>query len=241
MPKRQRVIKMRAFILCVSLVIFMLAPSSAFAQAGPNADYINIATSLLIVSFVLCVCILIVSGFTLWQSHRYYLDTVRLSREITHTTTELHQKIVELIYSLKDFLAHESQLAKTRVRGITKSQSQEASGRVTKIVDSITETEDKIKALEKTLGRLNEQLSFKFSGNDLSRKISALSDIEYAVLFKLSQDPRFFEKNSFSNFGATPKVLDSLLSRQLIIFDKDGRAQVPKEVAAALTQNAPKN
>jgi len=222
-------------------MVFLLVPLSVSAQTGSNADYVNIATSLLVVSFVLCVCILIVSGFTLWQSHRYYLDTVRLSREITHTTTELHQKIMELIYSLKDFLAHESKLAKTRARGTAKSQSHEASGRVTRIVDSISETEDKIKALEKTLGRLNEQLSLKFSTNDLSRKISALSDIEYAVLFKLSQDPRFFEKNSFSNFGATPKVLDSLLSRQLIVFDKDGRAEVPKEVAVALRQTTPKN
>jgi hypothetical protein len=68
-----------------------------------------------------------------------------------------------------------------------------------------------------------------------------LSDIEYAVLFKLSQDPSFFEKNSFSNFGASPKILDSLLSRQLIVFDKDGRAEVPKEVAIALRHTAPKN
>ena len=224
---------------CIVALITMLFPHSAAAET--SADTINVAMSLLVISFVLCVCILVVSGFTLWQSHRYYLDTVRLSREITATTTELHQKIVELIYNLKDFLAHESELAETRGRRITKSQSREASGRVSKIVDSISETENKIMALEKTLGRLNEQLSFNFPSPDVTQKLSALSDTEYAVLFKLSQDPKFFEKNSFSGFGATPKVLDSLLSRQLIVFDKDGRAEVPREVALALRHTPPGN
>ncbi len=80
-------------------------PASVLAESVSsvqNADIASIATTLLVVSFVLCVCILAVSGFTLWQSHRYYLDTVRLSREITGTTTELHQKVVDLIFNLKD-------------------------------------------------------------------------------------------------------------------------------------------
>jgi hypothetical protein len=232
---------MRGLALCVSLLAFILALVSVPAEAAADADATYLATPLLVVSFVLCVCILVVSGFTLWQSHRYYLDTVRLSREITSTTTELHGKVIELIYSLKDFLAHESELVKTRGHRTTKSQTQETSGRISRIVDSISETENKIKALEKTLGRLNDQLSFNFSATDVSRKISALGDIEYAVLFKLLQDPNFFEKNSFSSFGATPKVLDSLLSRQLVVFDKDGKAKVPKEVAIALRQSEPKN
>ncbi len=211
------------------------------AHAAENADTANLAISLLVVSFVLCICILLVSGFTLWQSHRYYLDTVRLSREITSAVTELHQKVVELIYSLKDFFAHESGSSKMRGRPGGASPSSEAPAKIGRIVESIGETEAKIKALEKTLGRLNEQLNMDFVGTDISRKISALNDIEYAVLFKISQDPKFFEKNSFSSFGATPKILDFLLSRQLIVFDKDGKAEVPKDVAIALRHSAPKN
>lgn len=224
--------------ISLSVFYFVLLPVSA--HAAEHADTADLAISLLVVSFVLCICILLVSGFTLWQSHRYYLDTVRLSREITSAVTELHQKVVELIYSLKDFFAHESDVSKKGRRGIP-SQSSEATGRIGKIVESIGETEAKIKTLEKTLGRLNEQLNIDFAGNDISRKISALNDIEYAVLFKISQDPKFFEKNSFSSFGATPKILDFLLSRQLIVFDKDGKAEVPKDVAIALRHAAPKN
>jgi hypothetical protein len=219
---------------------------------------------------ILSICILVVSGFTLWQSHRYYLDTVTLSREITATTTELHRKVVELIYSLKDFLPHESEVAKLRERRPSRSQPpgtqprgaqpqevqpggaqsrgdlpQEAQAPKSKnagrIVESINETESKIKALEKTLDRLNEQLSLNFQAADLPRKLSALGDTEYAVLLKLSQDPRFFEKHSFTSFGATPRVLDSLLSRQMIVFDKDGKAEVPKEVVLALRYSTPRN
>jgi hypothetical protein len=161
-----------------------------------------------------------------------------LSREITATTTELHQKMVELIYNLKDFLAHESEVARTNERRSKKPDSYAASKKVDKIVESISETENKIRALEKTLGKLHEQLDLNFHPDDVTRKLSALGDIEYAVLLKLSQDPGFFEKHSFTSFGATPKVLDALLSRQLIVFDKDGKAEVPREVAVALEHAA---
>ncbi len=121
-------------------------------------------------------------------------------------------------------------------------QSEEASERVEKIAADISDTESKIKALEDTLDKLNAQLSFNAQQPPgLANKIAALSDIEYAVLFKLSQDPRFFENQSFSSFGASSKVLDSLLSRQLIIFDVDGKAKVPQDVALALRQGAPDN
>jgi len=223
----------------LSAVFLALTILSAPAHATPTLESMNVATSMLVISFVLCVCILAVSGFTLWQSHRYYLDTVHLSREITATTTELHQKVVELIFNLKDFLAHESEMVQYRGRRTSKAKSQEASDRVGKIVNSISDTEKKIKALEETLDKLNEQLSHNTQPTDISRKISALNDIEYAVLFKLSQDPRFFEKQSFSSFGATPKVLDSLLSRQLIVFDPDGKAKVPSDVGMALKHVAP--
>ncbi len=237
-PERAGAAKTLFIAILLALVVTLVPCSAASAQV---ADQTNLATSLLLVSFLLSVCILVVSGFTLWQSHRYYLDTVRLSREITATTTELHRKVVELIYDLKDFLAHETEVARVRDRRSTRPQSEASSRNVNRIVDSITETENKIKALEKTLGRLNEQLNFNFQGPDVSRKLSALSDIEYAVLLKLSQDPRFFEKHSFTSFGATPKVLDSLLSRQLIVFDKEGKAEVPREVASALKHSAPEN
>ncbi|MBI5114912.1 hypothetical protein HZA56_00400 [Candidatus Poribacteria bacterium] len=246
-------------------LIGLSAPISPAALAASETESPGLATSLLVMFLILSVCILVVSGFTLWQSHRYYLDTVTLSRETTATTTELHRKVVELIYSLKDFLAHESEVAKLHERRPSRTQSQgskpreaqprgaqnpgdqpqEAQARESKdagrIVQSINETESKIKALEKTLDRLNEQLSLNFQAADLPRKLSALGDTEYAVLLKLSQDPRFFEKHSFTSFGATPKVLDSLLSRQLIVFDKDGKAEVPKEVVLALKYSAPRN
>jgi len=211
------------------------------ALAAEDAVGADTATTLLAISFVLCVCILAISGFTLWQSHRHYLDTVRLSREITATTTELHQKVVDLIFNLKDFLAHESRMAQSGTRRTTKAQSREATDRVDKIVTSISDTESKIKALEETLDKLNEQLSFNFQPADLSQKIATLNDIEFAVLFKLSQDPKFFEKHSFSSFGATPKVIDSLLSRHLIVFDLDGKAEVPQDVALALRHSGPEN
>ncbi len=224
-------------IICI-LAFFLI---SAPAYAAQTAESMNIATSLLVISFVLCVCMLVVSGFTLWQSHRYYLDTVRLSREITATTTELHHKVVDLIFNLKDFLAHESEMVQSRTRRTSKAKSAETSDRVGKIVSSISSTENKIRALEKTLDKLNRQLSFNFQPADISQQLADLSDIEYAVLFKLSQDPRFFEEQSFSSFGATPKVLDSLLSRQLIIFDKDGKAKVPNEVAVSIRHTLPEN
>ncbi len=221
----------------IALILFVSTAAHA-AIAGAGAD---IATSLLVISFVLCVCVLAVSGFSLWQSHKYYLDAVRLSREITVTTTDLHQKVVDLIFNLKDFLAHESEMIRTRTRRTTKAKSREASERVGKIVDSISDTESKIQALEQTLNKLNSQLNLNFQPVDLSHKISALNDIEFAVLFKLSQDPKFFEKPSFSSFGAPPKVLDSLLSRQLIIFDMDVKAGVPQDVAVALRHSSPGN
>jgi hypothetical protein len=224
------------FLLALVMTLVPLSPAAAL-----DADTIDISTSLLVLSFLLSVCILVVSGFTLWQSHRYYLDNVRLSREITATTTELHQKMVDLIYNLKDFLAHESEVADLREHRSSRPQPQATSKTVEKILESIDETESKIKVLEKTLSRLNEQLSLNFHVQDLNRKLSALNDIEYAVLLKLSQDPRFFEEHSFTSFGATPKVLDSLLSRQLIVFDKDGKAEVPREVAVALKYSAPGN
>ncbi len=232
--------KNRLFVFGVLATFLAFVPlSSAFGQ---TAETVDSSSSLLVISFLLSVCILAISGFTLWQSHRYYLDTVRLSREITATTTELHQKVVELIYNLKDFLAHESEVARLRQRRSSKTQSKTDSRNVSRIVESINETETKIKALEKTLGRLNEQLSFNFQGGaDVSRKLSSLGDIEFAVLQKLAQDPRFFEKNTFTSFGATPKVLDSLLSRQLVVFSMDGKAEVPKEVVSALKNFTPKN
>lgn len=232
--------KNRLFVFGVLATFLTILPLSAtFAQTMESSDS---SSSLLVISFLLSVCILAISGFTLWQSHRYYLDTVRLSREITATTTELHHKVVELIYNLKDFLAHESDVARLRQRRSSKTQSKTESRNVSRIVESISETETKIKALEKTLGRLNEQLSFNFqAGGDVSRKLSSLGDIEFAVLQKLAQDPRFFEKNTFTSFGATPKVLDSLLSRQLVVFNMDGKAEVPKEVVSALKNFTPKN
>lgn len=234
MGKRSCIATVGGFLVFVFLLgIGITVPVFPAAAAGVS-EASNLANPLLVVSFLLSVCILAISGFTLWQSHRYYLDTVRLSREITGTTTELHQKIVELIYSLKDFLAHESEMVTLRDRRSKKNVPHEPMKDVEKIVEDINETESKIRALEQTLSKLNEQLSFNFS-NALSRKLAALNDIEYAVLLKLSQDPKFFEKHSFTSFGATPKVLDSLLSRQLIVFDSDGKAEVPKEVAIALT------
>jgi hypothetical protein len=228
-------------LTAASATAIFIVLRSTVAVAQPADTTTMAATPLLVTTFLLSVCILAISGFTLWQSHRYYLDTARLSREITATTTELHQKIVELIYNLKDFLAHESEMVRLRERRPGKSHPSPGAKNVDRIAESITETENKIKALEQTLGRLNEQLNFNFQGSDLPQKLSALSDIEYAVLLKLSQDPRFFEKHSFTSFGATPKVLDSLLSRQLIVFDRDGRAQVPDEVASALKYFPPGN
>lgn len=231
----------REILVSAILAVFFMFLVSASAWAAQDADSASIATTLLVISFVLCFCILAVSGFTLWQSHRYYLDTVRLSREITATTTELHQKVVDLIFNLKDFLAHESEMVQTRTRRTSRAESEEASDRVGKIVNSISDTENKIRALEETLDKLNDQLNFNFHPGDLPQKIATLTDIEFAVLFKLSQDPKFFEMQSFSSFGATPKVLDSLLSRQLIVFDVDGKAEVPQDVAVALRRSAPGN
>jgi len=222
----------------VFFTVLILTVFSTAADAAEGTDTTSLAMSFLVISFLLSVCILVVCGFSLWQSHRYYLDTVRLSREITATTTELHQKMVELIYNLKDFLAHESEVARIRGRRPAKSNSHTELKKVNEIVESISATESKIKALEKTLGKLHEQLDLNFHADDVNRKLSALSDIEYAVLLKLSQDPGFFEKHSFTSFGATPKVLDSLLSRQLIVFDKDGKAEVPREVAMTLEHSA---
>ncbi|RJP73049.1 MAG: hypothetical protein C4532_05015 [Candidatus Abyssobacteria bacterium SURF_17] len=230
---------LRIFVRLTLILVGLALLSPATAHAQP-AELTSIGTSLLVVSFLLSVCILVVSGFTLWQSHRFYLDTVRLSREITATTTELHQKVVELIYNLKDFLAHESEVIQLKEHKSPKTTAKTVSD-VNKIAESISQTEDKIRALEKTLGKLNEQLNFNFQASDLPRKLASLNDTEYAVLLKLSQDPRFFEKHSFTSFGVTPKVLDSLLSRQLIVFDRDGKAEVPKDVALAIKHSAPGN
>jgi hypothetical protein len=231
----------RAVLNCIvaALVIFLVSPAAHAAQTPEGVDF---ASSLLVVSFVLCICILAVSGFSLWQSHRYYLDTVRLSREITATTTELHHKIIELIFSLKSLLAHESErVPEGESPDAGETVSEEVAGSLGDIAGNISETEEKIRGLEKTLQKLNDQISFDSRPEGISQKISALSDIEYAVLFKLSQDPRFFEHQSFSSFGASPKILDSLLSRQLIIFDRDGKAKVPGEVATAIRRSAPEN
>jgi hypothetical protein len=218
-------------------VFLFFGSPRAYAQ-GFGAE--SVSTSLLLIAFLFSICILVIAGFTLWQSHRYYLDTVRLSREITSSTTELHHKVVELMYNLKEFLAFEADMSTQSERRGQKMR-RSSYKKADKIVDNITDTENKIRALEKTLGRLNEQLSFNFQSNSIARKLSGLSDIEFAVLLKLSQDPKFFEKNSFTSFGATPKVLDSLLSRQLIIFNADGKAEVPKEVAVALKYSSPGN
>lgn len=230
--------KKAAVLFGIPILLAFVLPSAAIAQA---AETEHVSVSLLVIAFLFSVCILVISGFTLWQSHRYYLDTVRLSREITNTTTELHHKVVELIYSLKDFLAYEQDAGRQRERRKTKSSQRPSAKQADKIVEDITDTENKIRALEKTLGKLNEQLSFNFHSSSISRKLSGLNDVEYAVLLKLWQDPKFFEKNSFTSFGATPKVLDSLLSRQLIVFNADGKAQVPREVALALRYSSPEN
>jgi hypothetical protein len=219
------------------LLLFFFWPHEAYAQ---SAGAENVSTSLLVIAFLLSLCILVISGFTLWQSHRYYLDTVRLSREITNTTTELHHKVVELIYSLKEFLAYEADVTAQRGRS-PRTPKRAPTKQVDRIVEDISDTENKIRALEKTLGKLNEQFSLNFQSNSISRKLSGLNDIEFAVLLKLSQDPKFFEKNSFTSFGATPKILDSLLSRQLIVFNADGKAEVPKDVALALKYSSPEN
>ena len=228
------------FAPAVLAAAFVLIVSTS-ATAATDAEAVDSATSLLAISFVLCVCILAVSGFSLWQSHKYYIDTVRLSRETTVTTAELHQKVVDMIFDLKGFLVHESKAAAAPARRRTKAKSVDTAERVGKIAASIDDTESKIKELEETLDKLNEQLNFTFHPAGLPQKIAALNDIEFAVLFKLSQDPRFFERQSFSSFGATPKVLDSLLSSQLIVFDMDGKAGVPQEVATALRHSTPDN
>lgn len=247
MQKTRRIEEARGWVgvaLVLAFIVLLVPASAAAAQDAEGAD---MATSLLVISFVLCVCVLAVSGFSLWQSHRFYMDSVRLGREITATATELHQKVVDLIFNLRDSLARETEVTAKRERPPSRRQlqlkevSEESSARVGKIAKSISHTEEKIKALEKTLSKLHTQLSSNVQPGDLSHKISALSDIEYAVLFKLSQDARFFEQQSFSGFGATPKVLDSLLSRQLIVFDKDGKAEVPREVASALRHSTPEN
>ncbi|NQU07453.1 MAG: hypothetical protein HQ583_02745 [Candidatus Abyssubacteria bacterium] len=246
MQKVRRIEEARGWMgvaLVIAFIVLLVPASAAAAQDTEGAD---MATSLLVISFVLCVCILAVSGFSLWQSHRFYMDSVRLGREITATATELHQKVVDLIFNLRDSLARETEVTAKRERPPSRRQlleevSEESSDRAGKIAESISHTEEKIKALEKTLSKLHTQLSSNVQPGDLSHKLSALSDIEYAVLFKLSQDSRFFEQQSFSGFGATPKVLDSLLSRQLIVFDKDGKAEVPREVASALRHSSPEN
>jgi len=225
-------------VLALLFFLSVLLPCVAYAQ---GADLEQASTSLLVIAFLFSMCILVISGFTLWQSHRYYLDSVKLSREITSSATELHHKVIELIFSLKDFLAYETDANAQRERRQPKSSKRPPGKPVDKIVEDITDTENKIRALEKTLGKLNEQLSFNFPSNSISRKLSGLNDIEFAVLLKLSQDPKFFEKNSFTSFGATPKVLDALLSRQLITFNADGKAEVPKEVAVALRYSSPGN
>jgi len=225
-------------VIALALTSILGLPSVAVAQ---ESDAANLATSLLVISFLLSVCILAVSGFSLWQSHRYYLDTVRLSREITSAMTELHQKVIELIYRPKAPLPPEPKPAEAPAIRPEKPQPPDPSEKVSKIADSIKQTEEKIKVLEKTLCTLNQQFSSNLQPKDVTRQITALSDMEYAVLLKLVQDPRFFEKHSFTSFGATPKVLDSLLSRQLIVFDRDGKAEVPQEVAAALKYKTPDN
>ena len=225
--------------IVAALVIFLVSPA---AHAAQTPEGVNFASSLLVVSFVLCICILAVSGFSLWQSHRHYLDTVRLSHEITATTTELHHKVIELIFSLKSFLGHESEtVQEPEIPDAGAAGPEKVSESATNIAKNISDTEEKIRELGETLEKLNDQLSFDSRSGGVSQKISALSDIEYAVLFKLSQDPRFFEQQSFSSFGASPKILDSLLSRQLIVFDRDGKAKVPGEVATAIRHSAPEN
>jgi hypothetical protein len=230
-----------AFLAAVLLagVLISMFPSVVSAEEG---DAANLATSLLVISFLLSLCILLVSGFTLWQSHRYYLDTVRLSREITATVTEMQQKVLDIIYQIRTSSPRESPKPREPETRSRKPRLREPTPeRVSKIAESISETEQKIRSLEKTLSALNQQFSSNLQPGDLSRKLAALSDVEYAVLLKLAQDPKFFEKNSFTSFGATPRVLDSLLSRQLIVFDKDGKAEVPGEVSSALRYATPEN
>lgn len=245
MQKTRRIEEARGWVGVALVIAFIVLLVPASAAAARDAEGADMATSLLVISFVLCVCILAVSGFSLWQSHRFYMDSVRLGREIAATATELHQKVVDLVFNLRDSLARETEVTAIRERPPSRRQlqevSEESSDRAGKIAESIGHTEKKIKALEKTLSKLHTQLSSNAQPGDLSHKLSALSDIEYAVLFKLSQDARFFEQQSFSGFGATPKVLDSLLSRQLIVFDKDGKAEVPKEVVSALRHSTPEN
>lgn len=225
-------------VIALAIISILALPSVAAAQ---ESDAANLATSLLVISFLLSVCILAVSGFSLWQSHRYYLDTVRLSREITSAMTDLHQKVIELIYRPEAPLPRKPKPAVAPEIPPKRPQPPEPTENASKIADSIKQTEKKIKVLEKTLSTLNQQFSSSLQPNDVTRRLTALSDVEYAVLLKLVQDPRFFEKHSFTSFGATPKVLDSLLSRQLIVFDRDGKAEVPQEVAAALKYTTPDN
>lgn len=238
-----RRILLRACVVVIFLAVapILSLPSVAIAQ---DSDAANLATSLLVISFLLSVCILVVSGFSLWQSHKYYLDTVRLSQEITGAMTELHQKVLELIYSQKTSPPHDHKpvpAVQTPPARPHKSEPSQPRENADRVADSIKKTEEKIRSLEKTLSTLNRQFSPNLQPNNVTRRLTALSDVEYAVLLKLVQDPRFFEKHSFTSFGATPKVLDSLLSRQLIVFNRDGKAEVPKEVAAALKYTTPDN
>lgn len=209
---------MRNATLVVVLVASAVAGAQpAFAQAG--GDAVLSTQTLLVVAAILSASLLVIAGFSLWQSHRFYLETVNLHRDLTAAHQALLDRVLIL---LRDGRGGPS---RTGSRPPASASEQPVAPAQESPRPSPPPPAPVVLPAEPA-GR---------------RTLTGLSDVEYAVLEKLAQDPAFFELHPLESFGASRLTVSALMHRGLVRLDGLGRHAVPDEVQAALRARFPRN
>ena len=189
--------------LAIALLLGLLPRAAAAQQAAPSVVPLQ---ALLAIAGLLCSALLVVSLFTLWQSHRTYLETVRLQQ----TIAEAHQT----------FLSQALQAAALPRPAVTRPAPAPPPRAAPAPPAPAPPAPAPAPAPEGT--------------GTWAERFGELADVEFAVLEKLAVDPGFFTRHSLDEFGASQLTIDTLLYEGFAKLDGLGRATVPNDVQAAL-------
>ncbi len=197
----------------------VVAPAWAQAEASAALPM----QTLLVVAVLLSVCLLVVSSFALWQSHRTYVETVRLHQRIA----EDHQTFLARALQLRPAPRSDGHSLAGQVLEPTEVQTRAPGDRA-----SSGPPADRVRAPVPPASPVSE---------DPGASLADLNDVEFAVLEKLASDPGFFTSHPLHVFGADQRTIDGLLHRGLAARDGLGRPSVPREVQAAMKAWLPRN
>lgn len=217
----------RRTAVAAGVLVALLWGTPVWAQTGLDPT-LSVQT-LLVVTVLLSVCLVVLCAITLWQSHRAYLDTVRLHQ----TLTEAHQTFLSRALTLlRDTAAGPS----ARRRSPAASSERDTARSRGPAAPTGRATAMPIPAPGAGVGRPQQK-----TNGDAPAALAELNDVEFAVLEKLAADPAFFTQHPLHMFGADQYTIDGLLRRGLAKLDALGRPTVQAEVQTALRSWLPRN